>query len=339
MLTKLITLALCCQFSVSVESIPAFTVTVEAPPAPEVKPQRKYLAAFVSNGCPPCESWKQAVLPKLRAAGYHVELINLSDPAVFRKYSKRVSLTPSFAVIDYDTGQWLSDVTVGYIDQAAAVRMLDGPADVPAKTAMPSVSPPALSGPPARYIQWPGWGTIDLETYDRDCNCTMCVSIRAMQNQYWIDLKAWQESQASVSADQKGCPYDVVETMLDQAGLLPGDVLAEVGCGDGRILIAAARRGIRGIGIEIDPERADLARRNVQSAGYQHLVTVETGDALEFDFSRVTVATAFLYPPLLEKLAPKLRGLRVVASPFHQVPGLPMVQTGDVWIYRKNTSG
>lgn len=332
MLTKLITLALCCQFSVSVESIPAFTVTVEAPPAPEVKAQRKYLAAFVSNGCPPCESWKQNVLPKLRAAGYHVELINLSDPAVFRKYSKRVSLTPSFAVIDYDTGQWLSDVTVGYIDQAAAVRMLDGPGKEDSRVAVSS-----RVGPPARYIQWPGWGTIDLETYDRNCVCDMCIAIRELQQQYWIDLKAWQSSQASVSPDQKGCPDEVVEILLDQIGLLPGDVLGEVGCGDGRILIAAARRGIRGIGIEIDPVRAELARSNIRAAGFSQLASVETGDALEFDFSRVTVATAFLYPPLLSKLSSRMRGLRVVASPFHEVPGLPMTQSGDVWVYRNGS--
>lgn len=188
---------------------------------------------------------------------------------------------------------------------------------------------------PNRYIQWPGWGTIDLETYNRNCSCSMCNSIRQQQQQYWQQLKAFQQSQTQVTPDQEGCPYVVVESMLDQMRLRSDDILGDLGCGDGRILIAAARRGIRGIGIEIDPVRADVARRNVEAAGLGHLVTIETGDAMEFDTSRCTAITAYLYPPLLAKLSPKLVGLRVVASPFHQIPGLAMSQAGDVWIHQK----
>lgn len=192
--------------------------------------------------------------------------------------------------------------------------------------------------PPVRYIQWPGWGTIDLETYNRNCNCSMCRSIRAKQAEYRTQMEAFRKSQvkpqAQVTPDQEGCPYELVETMLDQMELRSWYILGDLGCGDGRILIAAARRGIRGIGIEIDPARAEVARRNVKAAGVEHLVTIETGDALEFDTGRVTAVTAYLYPPLLAKLSPKLRGKRVVASPYHEVPGLGMKQAGDIWIYR-----
>lgn len=196
------------------------------------------------------------------------------------------------------------------------------------------VSRPSVQTQPARHIQWPGWGTIDLETYSRNCNCSMCVSIRAKQREYQQQMLHFQRSRTQVTPDQEGCPYDVVERMLDAMDLRSNDVLGDLGCGDGRILIAAARRGVRGIGVEIDPNRADVARQKVKEAGLEHLITVETGDALNFDTNRITVATAYLYPPLLEKLSEKLKRVRVAASPFHEVPGLQMAQIGDVWVTR-----
>jgi len=191
---------------------------------------------------------------------------------------------------------------------------------------------------PSRFIQWPGWGQIDLETYNRNCNCGMCQSIRLQQQEYRRQLQLFQQPQSKVTPDQEGTPDALVQDLLDKMQLQTGDVLAELGCGDGRILIAAAKRGIRGIGVELDPIRAQLARENVRRHGFSELITVETGDALEFDLSRATVATTYLYPPLLAKLSPKLKSLRVVGSPYHEVPGLPMTQYGDVWIYRNGES-
>ncbi len=100
-------------------------------------------------------------------------------------------------------------------------------------------------------------------------------------------------------------------------------------------MIAAARRGIRGIGVELDHTRAEVARQAVKDSGLSHLVSIEQGDARNFDQSRATAITAYLYPTLLSELAPKLRSVRVAASPFHEVPGLAMVQHGDVWLYRR----
>lgn len=197
---------------------------------------------------------------------------------------------------------------------------------------------PQRMSPPARYVNWPGWGTIDLETYNRNCNCSMCRSIRAQQQEYRRQKQLFDRSTSSitppVTPDQEGTPHALVETLLDQMELRDSDVLADLGCGDGRIVIAAAKRGIRGIGVEIDPIRASVARQNVQAAGLNHLISIETGDALAFDPKRATAATTFLYPPLLAKLSPKLKALRVVASPYHEVPGLQMTQHGDLWIYR-----
>jgi hypothetical protein len=186
--------------------------------------------------------------------------------------------------------------------------------------------------PPSRYIQWSGWGTIDLETYNRNCNCGMCRSIRAKQAEYRRQMQAYQ---SSLPDDQQPCPIALIEQMLDLMQLRSDDVLADLGCEDGRILIAAARRGIRGIGVELDHTRVSVARQAINDSGLSHLITVEQGDARNFDASRATVITAYLYPTLLAELSSKLRSVRVAASPFHQVEGLNMVQHGDVWLYRR----
>jgi hypothetical protein len=78
-----------------------------------------------------------------------------------------------------------------------------------------------------------------------------------------------------------------------------------------------------------------VARHAVKNAGFDHMITIKIGDALDFDFTEATVATTYLYPPLLAKLSPKLKPLRVVASPYHEIPGLSMTQIGDIWIYRR----
>lgn len=216
--------------------------------------------------------------------------------------------------------------------QATAVRTLAG--------SVLSAQEPVVQrvAPPVRFIQWPGWGTIDLETYNRNCNCSMCRSIRGMQQEYRRQLQLSQQPQTNVETvtpDQEGTPHALVHTMLDSMDLRTSDVIGDLGCGDGRILIAAAKRGIRGIGIELDPARAAVARANVGREGLHHLITIETGDALEFDLNRVTCATCYLYPPLLAKLSPKLKSLRVVASPYHQIPNLEMTQIGDIWIAKR----
>jgi predicted RNA methylase len=87
--------------------------------------------------------------------------------------------------------------------------------------------------------------------------------------------------------------------------------------------------------VELDHTRVSVARQAINDSGLSHLITVEQGDARNFDASRATVITAYLYPTLLAELSSKLRSVRVAASPFHQVEGLNMVQHGDVWLYRR----
>lgn len=282
---------------------------------------RKCLTVFVAEWCGPCRTWKSTVYKQLVSAGYVVQLVDIDSVKGFK--SIRAGGVPAFVVTDYDSGEFLSEVTHGPISLDAAKWMLDGSGSVVKK----QTGEAAKVEQPARFVQWPGWGTIDLETYDRNCDCPMCQTLRVMQRDYRA-----KKSQQTVSPDQEGTPDDVVSAMLDSMELRPGDVVADLGAGDGRICIAAAKRGHRAIGIEIDSVRAAVARKKVQEAGVAHLVTIEEGDALEFDTTRATAVVTYLYPPLLEKLGPRLKGVRVVASPFHPIPGLEMVQIGKVFV-------
>jgi predicted O-methyltransferase YrrM len=113
-----------------------------------------------------------------------------------------------------------------------------------------------------------------------------------------------------------------VEAMLKLADVRPGDVLYDLGSGDGRIPIAAAKQfGIRAVGIEIDPARISEAKANARVAGVEHLVSFRNEDLFQADFSEATVVTLYLLPSLNEKLRPKLLrdlkpGARIVSHDF-----------------------
>lgn len=114
-------------------------------------------------------------------------------------------------------------------------------------------------------------------------------------------------------------PMRVVHAMLELAEVGPGDVVYDLGSGDGRIPIAAARRhGARGVGIDIDPRRIAEANANAEEAGVTDRVSFRNEDLFEADFSDATVVTLFLYPDVNLKLRPKLLaelrpGTRVVS--------------------------
>ena len=113
-------------------------------------------------------------------------------------------------------------------------------------------------------------------------------------------------------------PPDVVDKMLELAGVTSADTVFDLGSGDGRIVIRAAEKyGAHGVGIDIDPNRVREARRNARAAGVSDLVTFHEGDLFELDLSSATVVTLYLLPELNEKLRPKL---------FRQLPaGTPIV--------------
>ncbi len=117
-------------------------------------------------------------------------------------------------------------------------------------------------------------------------------------------------------------PPQVVEAMLKAAKVTKDDVVYDLGCGDGRIVIAAARDfGARGIGIDIDPQRIKEARTNAEQAGVSDRVKFLQQDLFESDFHEATVVTLYLLPSLNRKLQPKLMkelkpGTRVVSHAF-----------------------
>jgi cyclopropane fatty-acyl-phospholipid synthase-like methyltransferase len=117
-------------------------------------------------------------------------------------------------------------------------------------------------------------------------------------------------------------PYAVVDEMLRLARVGPSDLVFDLGCGDGRIVITAAERhGARGVGIDIDPLRIAEANAAARSAGVADRVRFTVQDLFETDFSDATVVSLYLFPELNAKLRPKLfadlkPGARVVSHQF-----------------------
>ena len=114
-------------------------------------------------------------------------------------------------------------------------------------------------------------------------------------------------------------PMPVVRAMLELAEVGPGDVVMDLGSGDGRFVIMAAQEfGARGIGVEIDPVLIERARANAAHAGVADAVEFRLGDMYTADLTEATVVTLFLHPEPNRKLRPKLReelrsGARVVS--------------------------
>jgi SAM-dependent methyltransferase len=116
-------------------------------------------------------------------------------------------------------------------------------------------------------------------------------------------------------------PDEVVDGMLSLAGVGAGDVVYDLGCGDGRIPIAAARRGARGVGYDIDPDRVREARANARAAGVEQSVEIYEADLFHVDLRGASVVTLYLLEELNLQLRPKLLselrpGSRVVSHAF-----------------------
>lgn len=119
-------------------------------------------------------------------------------------------------------------------------------------------------------------------------------------------------------------PADVVGRMLDLAELTEKDVLVDLGSGDGRIVTAAAKRGARALGVEIDATLADTSRKAAAAAGVADRVRIVEGDLFDADLSEATIVALYLPPEILERLAPRLArlqpGVRIVSHQF-RLPG------------------
>jgi len=105
--------------------------------------------------------------------------------------------------------------------------------------------------------------------------------------------------------------HAIADAMLQLAQVGAGDVVYDLGAGDGRIpIIAAQKYGARGVGIEIDPALVARATRNAQEAGVADRVTFILGDLFTADLTRATVVTMYLSPNIMKRIEPGLRALR-----------------------------
>jgi SAM-dependent methyltransferase len=115
-------------------------------------------------------------------------------------------------------------------------------------------------------------------------------------------------------------PAALVERMLDMAGVTPKDYVVDLGSGDGRNIVAAARRGARALGVEFNPDMVELSRRNAAKEGVSDKASFVQGDMFEADISQATVLALFLLPDNMMKLQSKFLdlkpGSRIVGNTF-----------------------
>ncbi len=160
-------------------------------------------------------------------------------------------------------------------------------------------------------------------------------------------LNAQEQTQGSVFIPQVGqagkdviwvpTPDELVIKMLDIAKVTSNDYLIDLGSGDGRTVIAAARRGARALGIEYNPEMVELSKMNAKKADLSEKAAFIKADLFETDLSKATVITMFLLPDINLKLRPKLLdlkpGTRIVSNTFNMGDWTPdyEVTTEENW--------
>jgi SAM-dependent methyltransferase len=133
---------------------------------------------------------------------------------------------------------------------------------------------------------------------------------------------AQQSSTAASLAPYVPTPQDVVDRMLKLGQVTKDDVVYDLGCGDGRIVVTAAKQfGARGVGVDIDPQRIKESEANAKAAGVEHLVSFKLQDAMTVDVSPATVVTLYLLSASNVKLRPILTkqlrpGARIVSHAF-----------------------
>ena len=113
---------------------------------------------------------------------------------------------------------------------------------------------------------------------------------------------------------------ELIEKMLDMAKVTADDFVIDLGSGDGRMVIAAAKRGARALGVEFNPELVKLSQQRASEAGVAERATFVEGDMFEADISKATVLALFLMPENLRRLEPKFlalpAGTRIVVNTF-----------------------
>jgi SAM-dependent methyltransferase len=155
---------------------------------------------------------------------------------------------------------------------------------------------------------------------------TVCAAVSLTCVDRWHAIPGSAHAQDSIFENKKIVPFvpspqEVVDKMIALAGVKKGDVVYDLGSGDGRIVIAAAKKGAKAVGFEIDPDLVGQSRANIQKAGVQELAEIRNQDILTVDLSPASVVTMYLLPDVNLKLRPNLLsqlkpGSRVVSHSF-----------------------
>ncbi len=153
------------------------------------------------------------------------------------------------------------------------------------------------------------------------CWSVVLVGLAALSQVASSAEKATEAPRRTPDCVYVGTPSDVVAKMLEMAKITKEDVVCDPGCGDGRMVIAAAKRyGCRGIGYEIDPKLAAEARKLVQKRKVEDLVKIEEKDIFTVDYRGNSVIVMYLLPDMIVKLIPQFEklkpGSRIVAHDY-----------------------
>jgi len=152
----------------------------------------------------------------------------------------------------------------------------------------------------------------------------LCLSVTAACGFVQLQLEK-DQYQPQVGQEGKDViwvptPQALVEKMLDMAKVTPEDYVIDLGSGDGRTVITAAKRGARALGIEYNPDMVELSKHNAANAGVSDRAAFVKADLFESDFSQATAITLFLLPDINLKLRPKILdlkpGTRIVSNSF-----------------------
>ena len=152
----------------------------------------------------------------------------------------------------------------------------------------------------------------------------LCLSlaVTGLLAQTQTAKKPYEPSSGQAGKDVVWVPTSqtLVEKMLDLANVTPRDLVIDLGSGDGRTVIAAAKRGARAVGIEYNPDMVELSKQNAETAGVTARASFVQADLFETDFSQATVITMFLLPDINLRLRPKILdlrpGTRIVSNSF-----------------------
>ena len=131
-------------------------------------------------------------------------------------------------------------------------------------------------------------------------------------------------------------PREAVTAMVALANLQPNEILYDLGCGDGRILVEATYLyGCKSVGVELNPESLKLAAENVDNYGLANKIRLYQGDVLDYTYKKANVVTLYLYPELIEKILPRLpKGTRVI-SYLHSFTGSKRVDFKGYTFYTR----